>query len=119
MVHLAASFCEWRTYKHDKSLPEDILHAIKPIYEDLSKEDLLKRCIGGFNQSNESYNQLIWKISPKIISINGLKTIKLVAHISACVFNGSTALLQIFESMEVHSGPNSHRYVANGRCSPH
>ena len=49
---------------------------MKPIYNDLSKESLLERCVGGFTQNNnESLNQLIWKISLKIMSggvINGL-----------------------------------------------
>lgn len=115
------SWCTWQrasangelgSYKHDyESLPRGVLDAIKPIYEDLSKEELLERCIGGLDQ-NKSYNQMIWKISPKII-LSGLEIVKLAAHISACVFNeGSTALLQIFESIGVHSGPNAHRYVA-------
>ncbi|EFN65088.1 hypothetical protein EAG_07817, partial [Camponotus floridanus] len=66
---------------------------------------LLKRCVGGFNQNNnKNYNQLIWKISPKI-SPSGSKIVELAAHISACVFNeGSGALLQMFETMGIHSG---------------
>jgi len=88
------------------------LTAIKPIYEDLSKDTLLERCLGGFNQNNnESYNQLIWKISPKIIP-SGSITVELAAYIAACVFNeGSITLLQMLQSMGVSSGPNAHQYV--------
>lgn len=51
------------------------------------------------------------EISPKIIP-SGLKIVELAAHISACVFNeGSGALLQMFETMGIHSGPNAHQYV--------
>jgi len=66
----------------------------------LSKEELLQRCLGGFTQNNnESYNQLVWKISPKIIP-SGSIIIELAAYIAACTFNeGSVALLQIMESM--------------------
>lgn len=61
------SWCTWQrasemkmlsSYKHDYDpLPTDVALAIKPIYEDLSKEELLERCIGGFTQNNnESLN---------------------------------------------------------------
>ncbi|XP_036148055.1 uncharacterized protein LOC118647367 [Monomorium pharaonis] len=116
------SWCAWQcasakgelaSFKHDyNALPKDVLDAIEPIYKDLSKQELLERCVGGFNQNNnESYNQLIWKISPKIIP-SGLKPIELAAYTSACIFNeGSKTLLQMFEAMGVHSGPNAHQYV--------
>jgi len=73
------------------------LEAIKPIYVDLSKRELLDRCVGGFTQNNnESYNQLIWKISPKSLS-GGALPVKIAAYISACIFNeGNIALLKIF-----------------------
>ncbi|KMQ83416.1 hypothetical protein RF55_20114 [Lasius niger] len=64
------SWCSWQrastsdelaSFKHDyKALPKDVLDAIKPIYEDLSSDNLLERCVGGFTQNNnESFNQLI------------------------------------------------------------
>lgn len=89
-----------------------MLNAIKCIYEDFSKEELLESYIGGFDQNNhENYNQLLWKICPKIIP-SGLQTVELAAHISACVFNeGSQALLQMLEAMGVRSGRNAHQYV--------
>ncbi|KOC58607.1 hypothetical protein WH47_05564, partial [Habropoda laboriosa] len=54
---------------HKRALPEDVFKAILPIYGDLSNEDLLTRCIGGYTQNaNESYNNLIWKIAPKTMA---------------------------------------------------
>lgn len=74
------SWCAWQrasatntlsSFKHDYTpLPDDVLTAMKPIYEDLtiSKDELLERCVGGFTQNNnESLNQLIWKVTPKIL----------------------------------------------------
>ena len=56
------SWCAWQRtsatntlslFKHDyTSLPNDVLTAMKPIYEDLSKDELLERCVGGFTQDN-------------------------------------------------------------------
>lgn len=53
------SWCTWQhasakrelaSFKHYyKPLPPDVLITIKPIYEDLSKDTLLKRCLVGFN----------------------------------------------------------------------
>ena len=75
-------------YKHDYDpLPSEVSSAIKPIYEDLSKEELLERCVGGFTQNNnESLNQLIWKITPKILPA-GSKIVEIAACIAAGTFN--------------------------------
>ena len=116
------SWCSWQCaaakdeleeFRYDyKALPQEVLHAIKPIYTDLTKQELLERCVGGFNQNNnESFNQLIWKISPKIIP-GGLVTVELAANISACMFNeGFGSLLQLYEAMGIHCGPNIHLYA--------
>lgn len=116
------SWCSWQCasakgeleeFTHDyKALPQQVLHAIKPIYTDLTNPELLERCVGGFNQNNnESFNQLIWKISPKIIP-SGLVTVELAANISACMFNeGFESVLQMYEVMGIHCGPNIHLYA--------
>ncbi|EZA50167.1 hypothetical protein X777_11230 [Ooceraea biroi] len=126
----AESWCEWqrayaelpsnqkqkiKSFMHTyDALPTDVLTAIKPIYENLSKQELLDRCVGGFTQNNnESYNQLIWKISPKILP-SGSIPIEIAAYVSACVFNeGSKALLQIMQTMGISTGPNAHAFVAD------
>lgn len=118
----ADSWCEWQkaaasndltSFKHTYSpLTSDVLEAIKPIYEDLSKDALLERCVGGFTQNNnESLNQLIWKISPKCVS--GTSTIvEIASYVAACVFNeGSFALLTFLQEMEISSGPSCHEWA--------
>ena len=60
-------------------------NAIKPIYEDLSKKTLLHRCVRFTQNNNENYNQLIWKINPKIIS-RGFIIIELAAYIAVCIY---------------------------------
>ncbi|KYM97486.1 hypothetical protein ALC62_11778, partial [Cyphomyrmex costatus] len=100
------SWCVWQSasaadtlssFKHDKLLlSKDILAAIKPIYENLSEDVLLERCLGGFTQNNnESLNQLIWKISPKVLPA-GSKIAEIAAYIAACIFNEGTSLHQLF-----------------------
>lgn len=119
----ADSWCSWQrasasgeldSFKHDyKAFPADVLAAIKSIYENFSNDTLLKRCIGGFNQNNnKSFNQLIWKISPKIYH-SGSNIVEIAAYIAICIFNeGTSSLLKIFEAMGVNCGPNIHLYAA-------
>ena len=83
-----------------------------PIYEDLSEDALLHRCLGGFTQNNnESLNQLIWRISPK--SVSGTSTVvEIAANVAACTFNeGSFALLALMQEMHIGTGPGSHEWA--------
>ena len=94
------------------ALATDILEAMKPIYEGLSKYAFLQRCLGGFTQNNnESLNQLIWKISPK--SVSDTSTIfEIAANVAACTFNdGSFALLAFMQEMHIGTGPSSHEWA--------
>lgn len=114
------SWCAYRraqakneTFKHDyKPLPKNVLDAIKPIYSDLSKPSLLERCVGGFNQNNnESFNQLVWKISPKIMT-SGAIVVNIAAYIAAGMFNeGAKSLLFFMNAIGVNCGHNAHSYV--------
>lgn len=116
------SWCAWQrasatntlsSFKHDYNpLPDDVLTAIKPIYKDLSKDELLQRCVGGFTQNNnESLNQLIWKITPKILPA-GSKIVNVAALVAACTFNeGMCALLLFMHGMDLKLGRNSHEYA--------
>jgi len=115
------SWCEWQraaakdelqSFEHTYDpLTSDVLQAIRPIYEDLSKAALLERCVGGFNQNNnQSYNQLIWKITPKTVA-SGSAIVNIAANISACVFNeGSSVHLAMLYSMGAKLGRNAHDY---------
>ena len=47
-------------YKHRPALAEDAKKLLKPIYEDLTKTELLERCLGGHTQNNnESFNNCV------------------------------------------------------------
>ena len=102
------------SFKPYTSLPDDVLAAMKPIYEDLSKDMLFKRCVGGFTQNNdESINQLIWKITPKIHPAGSI-IVKIAALIAVCIFNeGILALLLIMHGMDLKLGPNSREHARN------
>ena len=48
-------------YKHKNGLPDSVVECVKPIFEDLADENLLKKCLHGKTQNNnECLNKLIW-----------------------------------------------------------
>lgn len=116
------SWCSWQRaraegtlddFQHEyKALPDDVLKVIKPIYQNLSKDELLQRCVGGFNQNNnESLNQLIWKITPKVIPCGSL-IVEIAAYTASAMFNeGHTVLLKFFEALGISCGRNMHSYI--------
>ena len=54
------------TYKPGPGLPISIILKLKSIYEDLSSDKLLSKCLHGLTQNNnESFNMTIWERIPK------------------------------------------------------
>ena len=54
------------TYKPGPGLPLPVLLKLKPIFQVLSHEDLLNKCLHGLTQNqNESFNAMIWDRVPK------------------------------------------------------
>ncbi|XP_066583306.1 LOW QUALITY PROTEIN: uncharacterized protein [Prorops nasuta] len=118
----ADSWCEYQRAKASNeldsyqqsytSLPADVLEAIRPIYDDLSKTELLQRCIGGFTQkNNESLNNLIWKIAPKTITSSSV-IVEIAAFVGMTLFNeGMNGLLVIMNSIGITCGVNAHYYA--------
>jgi len=100
---------------------------IFPIFEDLSRKDLLERCLGGHTQNaNESFNATVWRLAPKHLHC-GRKIIEIVAWIAAGIFNeGYLSVLRIMSSMDITIGPvcreiasrnDENRMKSQERCS--
>ena len=58
------SWCTWQKakaqgklaqYSHEPALSDDVLSEMAAVYKDLSSENLLQRCIGGFTQNNNEH----------------------------------------------------------------
>lgn len=117
-----SSWCKWRRaeflgeaeqFKHNKPpLSEAVQKVIKPIYEDLSKEELLSRCLGSETQNNnESLNSLIWTFAPKHLH-SGPKVVEIATFLAVIIFNeGFEAILKTLETMGVKIGPQAEGYV--------
>lgn len=112
----AESWCSWQRavangdiskYRHKPPLPQEILEAIQPIFENLSRDDLLQRCLGGYTQNNnESYNKSVWAIAPKCQS-GSKRIIDIATDIAVLVFNdGLRSLMKVLETLRITIGPN-------------
>ncbi|KZC13151.1 hypothetical protein WN55_05772, partial [Dufourea novaeangliae] len=78
---------------------------ILPIYEDLSRSDVLEMCLGGHTQNaNESFNSTVGRLAPKHLH-SGSKIIEIAAYIATGIFNFNTLNLQI--------GPECKFYAEN------
>jgi len=118
----ADSWCSWQKaralgahvfqlYKHEAAIPTNVAEAMKPIYIDLSRDELLERCLGAFNQnSNKSLNSVIWKFAPKS-SFCGSKIVKTAANLATIIFNdGHVALLDVVENLGISIGEKLFNY---------
>lgn len=99
-------------YKHQPPLSEEAQEILEPIFQDLTQDELLERCLGGLTQNNnESFNSCVWSITPKHI-FSGGKIVEIATHIAACVFNeGFDPILKIMEVMNIKIGPIALEYA--------
>lgn len=108
----AAGEDEVKKYKHVAPLDQEAQEILKPIYEDLTSNDLLERCLGNNTQNNnESLNNCVWNFVPKH-TFAGKIIMDIAAHSAACIFNeGLTSVLKIMEVMGVTIGNTAHRHA--------
>lgn len=94
-----------RQYKHKQNIPLVCLEACKKVFEDLTHDDLLQRCIGGFTQNpNESFNNVIWQRCPKV-RFFGKKSVDIAAAEAAIQFNdGCRGKIRVLREMGVQPG---------------
>ena len=71
---------EGKNYVEKPGIPLVIKKVIEPIFSDLSKDELLEKCLHEKTQNNnEAINVIIWKKLPKDVFV-GRKTLELVFH---------------------------------------
>ena len=100
-----------KSFKHNyTALPKKVVDAIKPIHESLTNKELLQSCIGGFtHNSNESVNQIVWKIMPKTLP-GSFTTVSIAVNIFT--FNeGTRGLLAVFDAIGIKLGPHAHTFA--------
>ena len=93
------------TYKPSTSLPVSIKREIQKIFQDLSSDELLSRCLEGITQNpNEAFNQLVWQRCPKqtFVSKNVLES---GVYSSVLTYNdGFISLGNVFRKLDIKPG---------------
>ena len=86
-------------------LPNNVIYHVKPIYQNLTKPEELKKCLHGKTQNqNESYNGLIWARAPKF-RYCAFDKLAFAVYDSAANFNdGRQASLDILKEINVNPG---------------
>ena len=67
-------------------LPNVVRDAIKPIFMDLSDDNLFEKCLHGQTQNNKSLNGVIWKRFPKDVFV-GRSTLEMGVTSAVKSFN--------------------------------
>ena len=93
------------TYKPSTSLPASIKREIQKMFQDLSSDELLSRCLEGTTQNpNEAFNQLVWQRCPKqtFVSKNVLES---GVYSSVLTYNdGFISLGNVFRKLDIKPG---------------
>ena len=72
---------------HTPKLPKDLGPFIKPVLTELSKRELLERCVlGATKNQNESFNSVIWSRCPKT-GFCSLVSVDIAVNLAVITFN--------------------------------
>ena len=109
----ATTWCEWQkdavnktdSYKPKVNLPVCIKDVLEPIFKDLSRDDLLSKCLHGMTQNaNESFNQILWNKCPKNV-FRGRTVLELGVSSAVVAFNeGARGLSKVLEKLGIKEG---------------
>ena len=78
-------------------LPAAVIETIRPAFQDLMTDSLLRGCMGAKTQNaNESFHHLVWSYVPKEQQ-HSMEEVRLGVDLAVCVFNkGYVDLIQCF-----------------------
>ena len=96
------------TYKAGKGVPMEAIKHVKPIFQDLSKDELLLKFLHGKTQNqNESFNGMIWNRVPKTTYV-GFEQLKMGVFDAVATFNiGHKAIIKLFEALGMKPGKHT------------
>ena len=97
-------------YKHTNPMPKAVAVHIKPVFDRLSKDYLLERCVDGYTQNAaESFNNILWHYCPKSTFV-GAKPLNIAASLAIMTYNdGHENLLRLLSKIGLSYG----RHTAN------
>ncbi|XP_072017454.1 uncharacterized protein [Amphiura filiformis] len=85
-----------------------VVKELKPIYDDLTKDELIERCVDCYTQNaNESFNGMIWQRIPKETHA-GAMTLDIGVASATLAFNdGMQALLGVLQRQNMNPGTHT------------
>ena len=92
----------------------EVIKHVKPIFNDLSKDELFEKCLHGKTQNqNEAFNGLIWERLPKSTNV-ALPSMKLGTYDAIAHFNiGKKSSCLIYEKLAIIPGRYTTKHCAN------
>ena len=86
-------------------MPLDVIKVVKPIYQELCSDSLLKKCTHSQTQNqNETFNGMIWHRLPEHTHV-GRQTFETGVFDALAHFNiGNLATMRIFKSLGIKRG---------------
>lgn len=92
-------------FKHGPGLPMNVTLQVRKVFDDLSNDSLLDKCLHGKTQNqNESFNNLIWERLPKTTYV-GMTQLALGIYDAVAYFNmGAKTILEIYETLQMVPG---------------
>ena len=93
------------SYKHGPGLPQPVIAQVKPIYQRLSNDALLEKCLHGKTQNqNESFNGLVWQRVPKEVFV-AKDTIEFGLYDAIAHFNyGAQTVMELYTALGISPG---------------
>ncbi|OXU24294.1 hypothetical protein TSAR_006167 [Trichomalopsis sarcophagae] len=97
-------------YVHPPAIPKTILNEIEDGFKKLSEPEFLRKCLGGQTQNaNESFNNILWNISPKtgwkglLFLMSNLDIVPGKNALSAAVIKGQLRIKEAEKQTEINS----------------
>lgn len=86
-------------------LPDFVCDAIRPVFQTLTQDSLLQRCLhGGTQNTNESFHNIIWELCPKTIFVGRRRLCLAVADATILYNDGNCGRLDIFRRLGMQVG---------------
>lgn len=105
---------ENKVYKHKPALKPEIQAPLKEVFEKLSDDALLQRCLGKNTQNNnECFNGTLWAIIPKHNFV-GKEVVEIAVQLAVIMFNeGRVPILKVLDLMGCPIGIFAHEWAQN------
>ena len=99
-------------YEHHDVLPEAVVKCIAPVFDRLSKKELLDKCLhGGTQNRNESFHNVVWAVTPEV-HYQKYSTFASSVHLAICLWNsGATVISTLLKSLDITPGKHTEHAI--------